>query len=86
MGGLVIRAALAHLSKYKKMFYNFVSLSSPHLGCVYDSSFMIHAGMKIMEKFNTNAVSLKQMAMRDHHIVTKTFLYNLSANKALNDF
>lgn len=59
MGGLVIRAALPHLAKYKRQFYNFITLSSPHLGCVYGSSFMINTGMKIIEKINTGAVCIR---------------------------
>ena len=32
MGGLIIRAALPHLDKYKDIMYSFVTFSTPHLG------------------------------------------------------
>lgn len=41
MGGLVVRAALPFLLQYHPFLYNYVSLSSPHLGCLLDSSYLI---------------------------------------------
>jgi triacylglycerol esterase/lipase EstA (alpha/beta hydrolase family) len=32
MGGIIIRAALPHLSDYKDRMHTFITLSSPHLG------------------------------------------------------
>lgn len=33
LGGIVIRAALPHLSNIKDLMCTYMSLSSPHLGC-----------------------------------------------------
>ena len=32
MGGIIIRAALPHLSEFKDRMHTFITLSSPHLG------------------------------------------------------
>jgi hypothetical protein len=32
MGGIIIRAALPHLSEFKERMHTFITLSSPHLG------------------------------------------------------
>lgn len=45
MGGIITRAALPHLEKYKKQFYTLMTLSSPHLGYMYNTSKLIGAGM-----------------------------------------
>jgi len=33
LGGVIIRAALPYLEKYKDMMYSLMTFSSPHLGC-----------------------------------------------------
>lgn len=38
LGGLIIRAALPHLEEYKDKFYSYISLSSPHLGYMYNNN------------------------------------------------
>ncbi len=43
MGGIIIRAALPHLEKFKERMYSFITLSSPHLGYMYNSSKLIDA-------------------------------------------
>ncbi len=40
MGGVIIRAALPHLAKYKRKMFSFMTLSSPHLGFMYGSGFL----------------------------------------------
>lgn len=35
LGGLIIRASLPYLSKYKHTMYTYMSFSSPHLGYIY---------------------------------------------------
>lgn len=47
LGGLIIRAALPHLSKYQDRFYSYVSLSSPHLGYISNSNKVIDTGNNI---------------------------------------
>ena len=48
LGGLIIRAALPHLEHLKDKLYSYISLSSPHLGCAYDSSLMVDTGISVM--------------------------------------
>lgn len=45
MGGLITWAALPHLEKYSKHFFTFITLSSPHIGYLYNNSKLINAGM-----------------------------------------
>ena len=50
MGGIIIRSALPHLSKYKEFMYTYISLSSPHLGYMYNSSSIIDAGLWLLKR------------------------------------
>lgn len=45
MGGIIARAALPHLEKYKHQFGFFCSLSSPHLGYLNGVSGLIKVGL-----------------------------------------
>jgi len=45
MGGIITWAALPHLEKYSKYMYSFITLSSPHIGYLYNNSKLIGAGM-----------------------------------------
>jgi len=38
LGGVIIRAALPLLETHKSKMFNLITLSSPHLGCVYSSA------------------------------------------------
>jgi len=54
MGGLIIRSAIPYLPyRYLKCFYNFISMSTPHLGCQYKANRLIDTGMWIIEKLNS---------------------------------
>lgn len=44
LGGIIIRSSLPYLQDYKDKMYTFFSLSSPHLGYMYNSSKVIDAG------------------------------------------
>jgi len=39
---------------------------------------LVDTGMWIMEKWNNNLTSLKQLSMRDHSQIEDTYLYKLS--------
>ena len=45
LGGLIIRAALPYLEHYSSKFQFFITFSTPHLGCVLNSSALVDAGM-----------------------------------------
>ena len=44
LGGVIIRAALPHLISIKDKMNTFMTLSSPHLGYMYNTSNLIDAG------------------------------------------
>ena len=48
LGGIIIRAALPHLEKYKDKLNTYMSLSTPHLGCSYDTAFFVDKGLSFI--------------------------------------
>ena len=61
LGGVITRAALSYLWKLKHKFMTFITLGSPHLGYVYNTSKLIETGFcfLIFDKnfFNRNVIS-----------------------------
>jgi triacylglycerol esterase/lipase EstA (alpha/beta hydrolase family) len=51
MGGLIIRSALPYLEEHSEKMFTYFSLSSPHLGYMYNSSKIIDAGMWFLKKW-----------------------------------
>jgi triacylglycerol esterase/lipase EstA (alpha/beta hydrolase family) len=47
MGGLIIRAALPHLAKYRDKMGTYMSFSSPHLGVNKGDSKLVEIGNKV---------------------------------------
>ena len=45
MGGVIIRSALNYLQEYKSIFHIFASLSSPHLGYMFNPNKLIGIGL-----------------------------------------
>lgn len=80
-----MRSALPFLEKFKKLMFTFLTLSTPHLGYMYNSSKIIDAGMWVLKKWK-GSVSLKQMGMTDHADPKETFLYKLSQKPGLEWF
>eukprot|EP00826_Nyctotherus_ovalis_P046944 TRINITY_DN5345_c0_g2_i2.p1 TRINITY_DN5345_c0_g2~~TRINITY_DN5345_c0_g2_i2.p1 ORF type:complete len:520 (-),score=95.69 TRINITY_DN5345_c0_g2_i2:50-1609(-) len=85
LGGIIIRAALPRLGKYKDKMQTFITFSTPHLGCLYQSSKLIGAGMWLLKKWNTSK-SLEQLEMSDSKTLTETFMYKLSLMEGLGWF
>lgn len=54
LGGLIIRAALPHLSEFSAKFFTYISLGSPHLGYMYNSNKMIDAGIWLLKKWRNS--------------------------------
>lgn len=77
LGGLIIRAALPHLERFKDKFHGYLSLCSPHLGYMYKSSKLFNAGMWILKKWK-KSTALSQLSMSDNKDLEKTALYELS--------
>jgi len=44
LGGVIIRSALTHLAEFRDCMYTFLTLSSPHMGYLYNTSSLIDAG------------------------------------------
>ena len=85
LGGLIIRAALPHLSEYKDKFHSYVSMSSPHLGYMYNSNKLLDAGLWVLKNWK-NSKCLTQLTMSDHTDPTQTCLYKLSQMSGLQYF
>jgi pimeloyl-ACP methyl ester carboxylesterase len=77
LGGLIIRAALPHLERFKDKMHGYLSLCSPHLGYMYKSSKLFNAGMWILKKWK-KSTSLTQLSMTDHKDLERTALFELS--------
>lgn len=85
LGGVIIRAALPHLSEYENRMHTFLSLSSPHLGYMYNSSKLIDAGIWILKRWK-KSVCLQQLSMSDAENVDDTYLFKLAMKPGLNWF
>jgi len=83
LGGLIIRAALPLLSEYEDKMHLYLSLSTPHLGCMYSTSKLVAAGMWLYSK---KWLSIQQMALKDHSDLTNCALYRLSGYEGLKWF
>lgn len=64
MGGVIIRGALPRLYKYANLFHTFMTLSSPHVGYLYNSSTLIDAGLWIINNVQ-KCKSTQQLTMTD---------------------
>jgi hypothetical protein len=80
LGGLIIRAALPHLEKYKEKFHGFLTLCSPHLGYMYKSSKIFTTGLWVLRSWKKSVV-LNQLSMTDAKTAEESTLYRLSQQK-----
>ncbi|EGR29800.1 serine esterase, putative [Ichthyophthirius multifiliis] len=85
LGGIIIRAALPFLSQYSDKMHLYMSLSSPHLGYMYNSSKLIDAGIWFLIT-TRKCECLKQLNMSDCEQLADTFLYKLTNQPGLNWF
>jgi len=78
LGGLIIRAAVPHLTEYAGKMHLFMTFSTPHLGYMSaSSSRLIDAGMWLLKKWK-NSAALQQLSLSDDPHMPSTALYNLS--------
>ena len=77
MGGLIIRACLPYLDKFKDKMHGFVTLCTPHLGYMYKTSKLFSTGMWLMRKWK-KSTCLSQLEMTDSKELRETFLFQLS--------
>lgn len=78
LGGLITRAALPLLESYKEKMCSLITLSSPHLGCMYSESNLVSAGLWVLKKWY-GAQSLEQLSFSDSPEFKRCFLYKLAA-------
>ena len=85
LGGLIIRAALPHLAEYSQKFFTYMSLSSPHLGYMYNSNKLFDAGMWVLKNWRKSRC-LTQLSMTDESNPEDTCLYRLTQLPGLEWF
>ena len=85
LGGVIIRTALPHLKQFEAKMHSFITLSSPHLGYMYNTSKLIDAGIWILKRWK-KSLCLQQLSMSDKEALEETFLFKLAGNEGLNWF
>ncbi|CAD8092276.1 unnamed protein product [Paramecium sonneborni] len=85
LGGLIIRAALPYLSKYKEKMFTYLSLGSPHLSYTLSSSKVVDTGLWLIRKWK-KCVCLNQLTLNDSSNPLETCLYKLSLYEGLGWF
>ncbi|CAI2383209.1 unnamed protein product [Moneuplotes crassus] len=85
MGGLIFRAALPKLAKYKDLLSAFVTLATPHLGYLTTNSKLLTAGMWLVEKMK-KSTSLKEITIKDQKDFKNCTLYKMSKMEGLEWF
>lgn len=85
LGGIIIRAALPFLTDFQDSMYSYVSLSSPHLGYMYNSSKIVEAGLWVLKRMR-KSLCLQQLSMSDAERIEDTFLFRLSKQVGMNWF
>ena len=77
LGGVVIRAALKHLSSLRDRMNAYMSLSSPHLGCTNSKSTLVSTGIWIIKNLKKTC-SLSQLTLSDSTDPHSSYMYTLS--------
>ena len=85
MGGLIIRAALPYLDKFKDKMHGYISLCSPHLGYMYKTSKLFSTGMWILNKWK-KSTSITQLRMADARSTEESCLFKMSKLEGLKWF
>jgi|TARA_B110000285_G_scaffold117981_1_gene133677 triacylglycerol esterase/lipase EstA (alpha/beta hydrolase family) len=85
LGGVISRAALPYLEEHRAKMFNFITLSSPHLGYMYNQSTIIDAGMWFLKTWK-KSICLNQLRMADEKSIEQCKLYKLSQEKGLEWF
>ena len=85
LGGIIIREALTHLKEFRNLFFTFISLSVPHLGCRKNKSMLVSLGMKYLKKFKKDKV-ISQLQLDDTSNMRDSFLYKLAQKDCVHWF
>jgi hypothetical protein len=65
MGGIIVRSALQHLEYIHDNLHAYISLGTPHIGYLYESSTLVQAGLWYMNNFE-KCDSMLELTMQDH--------------------
>lgn len=84
-GGLIFRAAIEHLGEYKKHFHSYVSLASPHFGCVYSESTLFSMGIWAFSKFTSSPI-IQELRFGDAFHYSDCALYRLAHLSGMKSF
>lgn len=85
LGGLIIRAAMPYLEKYKEKMHGLLTLCSPHLGCMYHQSKLFSTGMWVLKNWKKSSV-LDQLTMSESDTIEDTALFQLSKKPCFSWF
>ena len=85
LGGIIVRQALRYMQSYWPLLHGYVSLGTPHLGYMYNSTSIVDAGIWLIKKFKQSE-SLKQLSMTDETDKKDTYLYKLAQDDHLRHF
>jgi hypothetical protein len=77
LGGLIIRAALPSLEILSTRLHAYITLSTPHLGYLNNSSRLVSMGLWVLKKWR-KSICLKQLSLTDAPHAVQSFLYELS--------
>jgi len=87
LGCVIVRAALASvaLKPYLPYMYTFLSLSGPHCGNMFSTSFVVDSALWVMKNWK-KSMCLQQLSLSDQKDKRDCFLYNLSQQGGLGYF
>ena len=88
LGGLISRAALPYLEEHRSKMFNFITLSSPHMGYMFNTSTLIDTGIWFLKTWK-KSLSLQQLRMNDVDAsgnIETCYLYKLSQERGLEWF
>lgn len=80
LGGVIIRTALPLLEEYKEKMHALITLSSPHLGYMFQTSSLVNAGMWVIKTWQKSKC-LDQLMLTDNKEITHCLLYKLAFSK-----
>lgn len=80
LGGLIIRACIPFLTKFKNQLHTLITLGTPHLGSS-SKKVLVRLGMKVLSSFEKQK-SLKEMCLQDQN----GYLMRLSQQEGLSWF
>ena len=87
LGGVITRSALTHpsMKPYLPYMYTYLSLSSPHCGMLFSTSFVVDSGMWFMKSWKKSK-SLSQLSFSDTEDKRESYIYRLSQMPTLEHF